>query len=115
MAVKIDNVYQRVLTIANKEQRGYITPQEFNLLAYKAQMDIFESYFYNYESKLARPNLSNDTAIDTDILYEKILPFKKSTLVESISSTEIASTEDCNRYLFFSTYDKLKKYLEDIK
>ena len=22
---------------------------------------------------------------------------------------------DCDRYLFFSTYDKLKKYLEDIK
>ena len=31
------------------------------------------------------------------------------------ASAEIASTEDCNRYLFFSTYDKLKKYLEDIK
>tara|TARA_X000001388_G_scaffold76650_2_gene74589 strand:+ start:173 stop:1072 length:900 start_codon:yes stop_codon:yes gene_type:complete len=91
MAVSIDNVYQRVLTIANKEQRGYITPQEFNLLAYKAQMDIFESYFYNYESKLARPNLSNDTAIDTDILYEKILPFKKSTLVAPITNTAVTS------------------------
>ena len=32
MAVSIDTVYQRVLTLANKEQRGYITPQEFNLL-----------------------------------------------------------------------------------
>ena len=31
MAVNIDTVYQRVLAIANKEQRGYITPQEFNL------------------------------------------------------------------------------------
>ena len=47
MAVSIDNVYQRVLAISNKEQRGYITPQEFNLLAYKAQMDIFESYFHD--------------------------------------------------------------------
>ena len=33
MAVNIDTVYQRVQAIANKEQRGYITPQEFNLLA----------------------------------------------------------------------------------
>ena len=32
MAVNVDKVYQRVLAIANKEQRGYITPQEFNLL-----------------------------------------------------------------------------------
>ena len=45
--VNIDTVYQRVLAIANKEQRGYITPQEFNLFANQAQLDIFEQYFYN--------------------------------------------------------------------
>ena len=33
MAVSVDTVYQRVLAIANKEQKGYITPQEYNLLA----------------------------------------------------------------------------------
>ena len=38
--VSVDTVYQRVLTLANKEQRGYITPQEFNLLANHAQMEI---------------------------------------------------------------------------
>ena len=37
MAVSIDSVYQKVLVLANKEQRGYITPQEFNLFADKAQ------------------------------------------------------------------------------
>ena len=47
MAINIDTVYQRVLAIANKEQRGYITPQEFNLMANQAQMSIFESYFYD--------------------------------------------------------------------
>ena len=31
MPINVDTVYQKVLTIANKEQRGYITPQEFNL------------------------------------------------------------------------------------
>ena len=36
--VLVDRVYQRVLTLANKEQRGYITPQEFNLFANQAQM-----------------------------------------------------------------------------
>ena len=43
--VSIDTVYQRVLAIANKEQRGYVTPQEFNLLANQAQMETFEGYF----------------------------------------------------------------------
>ena len=47
MAVSVDTVYQRVLALANKEQRGYITPQEFNLFANQAQMDIFEQYFYD--------------------------------------------------------------------
>ena len=45
--VNVDRVYQRVLVLANKEQRGYITPQEFNLLANQAQVDIFEQYFYD--------------------------------------------------------------------
>ena len=45
--VNVDTVYQRVLALANKEQRGYITPQEFNLFAHQAQMDIFEQYFYD--------------------------------------------------------------------
>ena len=40
--VNIDTVYQQVLAISNKEQRGYITPQEFNLMANKAQLEIFE-------------------------------------------------------------------------
>jgi len=47
MAVSIDAVYQKVLAFANKEQRGYITPQEFNLFAHQAQMEIFEQYFYD--------------------------------------------------------------------
>ena len=46
MAIDINRIYQKVLAIANKEQRGYITPQEFNLLANKAQLEIFENYFY---------------------------------------------------------------------
>ena len=45
--ISIDTVYQRVLALANKEQRGYITPQEFNLHANQAQLDIFEQYFYD--------------------------------------------------------------------
>ena len=47
MAVNIDRVYQKVLAFANKEQRGYITPQEFNLFAHQAQIEIFEQYFYD--------------------------------------------------------------------
>lgn len=47
--VSVDAVYQKVLAIANKEQRGYITPQEFNLFADHAQRDIFRQYFYDLD------------------------------------------------------------------
>jgi hypothetical protein len=47
MAVSVDAVYQKVLAILNKEQRGYVTPQEFNLFANQAQSDLFEQYFYD--------------------------------------------------------------------
>ena len=47
MAISVDTVYQRVLGILNKEQRGYVTPQEFNLFANQAQLDLFEQYFYD--------------------------------------------------------------------
>ena len=70
--VIIDTVYQRVLVLANKEQRGYITPQEFNLFANQAQMDIFEQYFYDLNQFKRIPG--NDTIYSNpiDMLGEKI-------------------------------------------
>ncbi|MDA7991478.1 MAG: hypothetical protein MPJ25_00420 [Pirellulales bacterium] len=43
--IEIHNVYQTVLNILNKENRGYVTPSEFNTLAKQAQTEVFESYF----------------------------------------------------------------------
>ena len=47
MAISVDTVYQRVQAILNKENRGYMTPQEYNLLANQAQLEVFEQYFYD--------------------------------------------------------------------
>ena len=76
MAVNVNKVYQRVLTLANKEQRGYITPQEFNVLANQAQMDIFEQYFYDL-NQYGRVR-GNDTihGDPVEILREKISVFE---------------------------------------
>ena len=75
--VYIDTVYQRVLAIANKEQRGYITPQEFNLYANQAQMDIFEQYFYDLNQFMRGPGNDTRYADVVDILQEKIDHFEK--------------------------------------
>mgnify|MGYP003118705900 CR=1 FL=1 len=76
MAINVDTVYQRVLAVANKEQRGFITPLEFNLLANQAQMEIFEQYFYDL--KQFGEQHGNDTvhADMLNILQEKIAEFE---------------------------------------
>lgn len=74
--VSVDTVYQKVLALANKEQRGYITPQDFNLFANQAQMEIFEQYFY--DTNIARKSQGNDTvyADVDDMLEEKLQIFE---------------------------------------
>ena len=66
--ISVDTVYQRVLATANKEQRGYITPQEFNLYANQAQMEIFEQYMNDKE----------------DYNSEKIYPFTKIVGIDDV-------------------------------
>jgi len=74
--VNIDTVYQKVLAIANKEQRGYITPQEFNLFADQVQMDIFEQYFYDINQFNRVPGNNTEYADMLTLLEEKIAIFK---------------------------------------
>ena len=74
--INVDRVYQRVLLLANKEQRGYITPQEFNIFANQAQMDIFEQYFYDLHQFRRMPGNDTMHADMVDILEEKIGVFE---------------------------------------
>ena len=80
--VNIDTVYQKVLAIANKEQRGYITPQEFNLFADQAQMDTFEQYFYDINQFNRVPGNDTEYSDMLTLLEEKIAIFKNIKLLE---------------------------------
>ena len=81
--VNIDTVYQKVLVLANKEQRGYITPQEFNLIADKAQLDILDSYFHEIKMALLKPKNQTGFSDELEILSEKLQPFKSTTTIEN--------------------------------
>jgi len=70
--IKIDTVYQTVLALANKEQRGYITPQEFNLFADHAQMEIFEQYFFDLYQFKRIPQNHNPSTNPVDFINEKL-------------------------------------------
>jgi len=76
MAISVDSVYQRVLGILNKEQRGYVTAQEFNLFANQAQEDLFEQYFYDINQFGRVPGNSTEYSDMLTLLNEKINIFE---------------------------------------
>jgi hypothetical protein len=84
--VSVDKVYQRVLAILNKENRGYMTPQEYNLLANQAQLEIFEQYFYDLNQYNRRGEINNEYGNIIKNIKEKIDLFKIENYNLSISS-----------------------------
>lgn len=52
----INSVRATVLSVANKNNFGYISPEDFNLYAKQAQIDMFEDYFYQYNQWIVKQN-----------------------------------------------------------
>jgi hypothetical protein len=52
----INQVYTTVLAIINKDNRGYVSPLEFNLYAELAQMSLFEELFHKYSKSIVKQN-----------------------------------------------------------
>ena len=96
MAVSVDTVYQRVLAILNKEQRGYLTPQEFNLFANQAQLDIFEQYFYDINQFGRVPGNDTEFSDMLNVLNEKINIFEKNAAL-AYGGTHWAAPADLYR------------------
>ena len=76
MAINVNTVYQTVLLILNKEQRGYITPTEFNSIGTQVQLEIFEKYFEDMNQQIRVPQTDTDYADRVKNLDEKIAIFK---------------------------------------
>ena len=76
MAINVDTVYRTVLLVLNKENRGYITPDEFNKTATQVQLDIFEQYFDDLNQQLRVPQRSSDYADRQRAIEQKLAPFK---------------------------------------
>ena len=82
--ISVDTVYQKVLAFANKEQRGYITPQEFNLFADHAQKEIFEQYFYDVNQFKRVPGNNTNYSDMINNLEEKVSLFEKYDQVADV-------------------------------
>jgi hypothetical protein len=89
MAINVNTVYQTVLLILNKEQRGYMTPVEFNKTGAQAQLDIFETYFDSLNQQIRVPQTDADYSNRVISLDEKLSIFKEFGNATSISSTNV--------------------------
>jgi len=75
MAINVDTVYRTVLLIINKEQRGYLTPDEFNKTATQVQLEIFNEYFEDLNQQIRVPENDSEYANRNKNLQEKIAIF----------------------------------------
>ena len=84
----IDTVRNTVLSIISKDNRGYITPFEFNLIADQAQKDIFDNYIYDYSNAINKQNAHMHGTGYADI------PGKIAEVIEKfiVSETLVPST-----------------------
>jgi len=76
MAINVNEVYKTALLILNKEQRGYVTPNEFNKIATQVQLQMFENYAEELNQQLRVPQADSDYSdriMNTD---EKLSIFK---------------------------------------
>ena len=77
--VNINTVYERVLLLANKEQRGYITPDEFNSFAEQAQLEIFEEYITKKFTSTAATDTSDEYGDVKKVIEERLTYFDNTS------------------------------------
>jgi len=94
MAISVDTVYQTVLALANKEQRGYITPQEFNLFANQAQIEIFEQYFFDLYQFKRMPQNHNESTNPVDFIDEKLDLFRVRAFLSGDAGLDTGDNSD---------------------
>jgi len=118
MAVNVNTVYTTILYILNKEQRGYVTPSEFNSIADLVQKEIFNSYFPNgnQQNRKNQNNSENDTEffnMSKDVEY-KLFPFKKDiTFTYDVANNSFYNATSSSIYKIGEvviTYDGQPKY-----
>lgn len=87
MAVNVDIVYKTVLSILNKEQRGYMTPQEFNKTATQVQLEIFEQYFDDLNQQLRVNQSDYEYADRVANIDEKMSIFKTTGICNYVTNS----------------------------
>ena len=76
--VNVNTVYKTVLLILNQQQRGYMTPDEFNKVATQVQLDIFENYFESLNQQYRVPQNDTEYADRVKNIQQKLQFFQRT-------------------------------------
>jgi hypothetical protein len=97
MAIKVNTVYTTVLSILNKEQRGYLTPYEFNQLATQVQLEIFEKFFEDYNQYIRMPKTDVEFASRMDHIRDEFQIFQENNSASSHSANTYSQPINLHR------------------
>lgn len=93
MAINVDTVYRTVLLIMNKEQRGYLTPEEFNKIGQQVQLEIFNSYFEELNQQLRTTPNDSEYANRIKTIEHKLELFKTPPTLLTFNAASGPSTQ----------------------
>ena len=106
----IQQVYNTLRDLTNKEQKGFITPRVFNSLAAVAQMNVYNEFFTELvdAKKLSRQGfeLGRDKSLRKQKL-EDLSYFVKKTTIDS-SGNVFAKPHDLSKIISISIYDAIE-------
>ena len=101
----VSRVYSALKDLANKDQRGFITPAVFNNFAQVAQMNIFNKLFFDFEmGKVARIKNIDPSADKSKIkrVEEDLAYFSKTSVISQTNSV-FAKPSDLARIISATT------------
>lgn len=94
----INEVRNAVLAFLNKNNYGYITPQDFNLYAKQAQLDVFEDMFYQYNYQINKENARQSGTGYADIKkgLEEVIDIFSQDVILINSPANLYATNDAS-------------------
>ncbi len=98
MAINVNTVYTTVLSILNKEQRGYLTPDEFNKIGTQVQLEIFEKFFEDYNQYIRMPKTDVEFASRMDRIRQEFQVFEKTATASAVALSKYTEPTDLHRF-----------------
>ena len=105
----IQQVYNTLRDLTNKEQKGFITPRVFNSLAFVAQMNVYNEFFTELvdAKKLSRQGfeLGRDKSLKKQKLEDLSYFVKKTTI--AASDNVFAKPQDLSKIISIGIHDPI--------